>query len=364
MIYGIATTEIRNAQEYHTGPNPRYVVAFRDSDGQFVVIDSLSLDSYRVDKWFDYYGRDPNTGGWNHHYAYCYEYYFEHPIPRPSTENIFIGHIMDSIGNTSSSPAQQTRGFAGRLPDGTIEIDRWWRTLDSVNWQDEGQLMIEYGHSLSHTLWGVYFPIIRPDSLLCGRVENFRLEERETDHVKLAWETTRPFRDLHSGRFQIALGGLGPRPDTTNILTFNDTTATLTGLDSGVWYSAWVRGECCHCGCPMHGDTLIWGPWRGPVQFYLGSHQPGTQGIATTDGGETLFSLSPNPASGTVTVEVDRERLQGAFLQVVNLEGHIVAESMVETSKFDIDISALPAGVYLVHIYTPEGTATRRLVVK
>lgn len=365
LIYGIATTVIRNAQEYHTGPNPRFVIARRESNGDFVVTDSLTLDSYRVDKMYDYYGVDPNDGVWYHSYKYLYEYYFDQPIVMPHADNFFVGSMMDSMGNIGSRPEVQTRLTCGMLPQGTaMESDCFWamRSVAPYDWVDlssfEGVRM-----------WGVFFPIIRPDSLICGKVVNFRMEEWETDHVKLAWGTTRPFRDLHTGHFQIALGGLGPRPDTTNILTFSDTTAVLQGLDSGVWYSTWVRAECCHCGCPMHGDTLIWGPWRGPVQFYLGSRQPGTEGIESVENQGLKFSLSPNPAKGTVTVEMGETQRDASLqtIQVVDMEGRVVLTQPWEgaaAQPLTLDISGLAAGVYLVRINTPMSTATRKLMVE
>ena len=352
-IYGIATTVLRMAQDYHTGPNPRFVIAIRDRNGEFVVTDSMTLDSYHVDKMYDYYGVDPNNGVWSHSYKYCYEYYFDHPVYMPHAENFFVGSIMDSLCHMGAI-AMQTRMTNGILPHGTLDTGVFWGTRNSFDWLD-------IAYNSGRATWGVFFPIIRPDSLLCGRVENFRMEEWEADHVKLAWETTRPFRDLHSGRFQIALGGLGPRPDTTNLLMFNDTTAVLQGLDSGMWYSAWVRGECDHCGCPMHGDTLIWGPWCGPVQFYLGSHQPGTQGIEDVDTPGPQFSLSPTPASGTVTVAT--EGLQGT-VAILDLKGRELLSVLLVGRETVVDVAALAAGTYVVRVSTAEGFSTKKLTIR
>ena len=87
-----------------------------------------------------------------------------------------------------------------------------------------------------------------------------------------------------------------------------------------------------------------------------------------------MFALSPNPASQTVTVEVfgvtsqgetrqGEETRQAASLQIINLEGRIVAESRVEGEKTDLDVSHLSAGVYLVRLQTPQGSATRKLTI-
>ena len=123
-------------------------------------------------------------------------------------------------------------------------------------------------------------------------------------------------------------------------------------------YEVRARKACDYLDSPYH--TLAWSEWSEPRAFNY-THR--VEGIGEVE--EAMqFTLSPNPASGTVTVEIDREGLQGTFLQIVNLKGHIVAESIVKGPMFDLDISALPTGVYMVLLNTPEGVSVRRLVVK
>ena len=122
-------------------------------------------------------------------------------------------------------------------------------------------------------------------------------------------------------------------------------------------YEVRARKACDYLDSPYH--TLVWSEWSEPRAF---NYMHRVEGIGEVDA-MADFRLSPNPARGTVTVEIDQERLQGAFLQIVNLEGHIVAESIVKGPMFDLDISALPAGVYLVRVGTTDGTATRKLVI-
>lgn len=122
-------------------------------------------------------------------------------------------------------------------------------------------------------------------------------------------------------------------------------------------YEVRARKACDYLESPYH--TLVWSEWSEPRAF---NYMHRVEGIGEVDA-MADFRLSPNPARGTVTVEIDQERLQGAFLQIVNLEGHIVAESIVKGPMFDLDISALPTGVYLVRVGTTDGTATRKLVI-
>ena len=354
VLYGIATTVLRPDTGYFTNPGAlRFVVAGHNTTNVIDVRASMSIDSYRVDKMFDYFVQNDEQYGPSHIYRYMHEYYFEHPIPLRDFPNPFlIGLLMDS-----SITAYNYYDLAYNQPFYTYS-----RCNGHMRWLFRDTPFHDWDSIPMQGNWGVFFPIVRPDSLLCGRVENFRLEERGEDFARLAWHPSRPFRDLYSGTFQVALGGLGPQPDTSNILTCSDTLATLTGLDSGVWYSTWVRGECCHCGCPMHGDTLIWGPWRGPLQFYLGSRQPGIQEIEAMDPNE-IFSLSPNPANKWLTATFG-ETLHDASLQIINMEGQVVDERGISGAQAILDISALQAGIYLLRLCTVKGTATRKLVVE
>ncbi len=359
ILYGIATTVLRPYTGYFTNPEAmKFVVAGRNTTNVIDVIASMSIDSYRVDKMFDYFVQNDDQYGSTHIYRYMTEYYFDHPIPLKDLPNPFlIGILMDS-----SITANNYYNLVCNPP-----VYTYSRCNGYMRWLFRNTPLHEWDTIPMQHIWGVFFPIVRPDSLLCGKAENFRVEECGDDYAVLAWHPSRPFQDLYSGRFQIALGGLGAQPDTTNILTFSDTVATITGLDSGVWYSAWVRGECCHCGgCPIHGDTLIWSPWRGPVQFYLSNTHPGTQGIATEDGEEVLFSLSPNPASGTVTVAWPKTLETVRSVELVDMAGQVMLTLSIplpDTRSIMLDTSPLPSGVYLIRLYTPKTIVARKLTV-
>ena len=333
---------------------PTYGIMTKEGDN-WIVLDSANFDSYRVVCAYNY-GND-RYGHSNP--QYCYEYYFDNPVMVNGP--VYIG-LLNTINHSQAR-------FGSTL------YDRHF-TIQSVGCGDPNIIEeIWYFKSTLNGTWigpssdwhwrrsfGGFFPIVEPDRLLCGAVENFRLEERGDDYAVVAWHPSRPFEGLYSGRYQVAVGGLGPAPDTSNILTFADTTATVTGLDSGVWYSLWVRGECDHGGCPMHGDTLIWSPWRGPLQFYLGSRQPGSQGIAEADGTGTALTLVPNPARGRVAVALGDGPVRGA-LSLVDAKGSEVLRLDDAQLPLSLDTSPLAPGVYHLRLSTEAGSYARKLVV-
>ncbi len=83
---------------------------------------------------------------------------------------------------------------------------------------------------------------------------------------------------------------------------------------------------------------------------------------------EESFSLFPNPTTGKATIELGR--LQGTpyELSVVTVAGQAVQLRQIPASagafRAQIDLSGMPAGVYLVRLSSEAGTLTRRLIVE
>ena len=117
--------------------------------------------------------------------------------------------------------------------------------------------------------------------------------------------------------------------------------------------------------------------------FDTASHD--TTGIALVANPAVLFPLSPNPATGKVTVTLGhtpQSRTHSSVskadsspnlgeqlvLTLRNAAGHEVLrkEFSIVNSQFSttIDLSSLPAGAYFVTLTTPTASSTQRLVVK
>ena len=79
---------------------------------------------------------------------------------------------------------------------------------------------------------------------------------------------------------------------------------------------------------------------------------------------ENLYvKVYPNPATSSVTIELDREG-DGSPLscRLFDLSGRMLRDFQVTENKFDVDIDNLPSGIYLLHLQSMDGSV--RQVVK
>jgi hypothetical protein len=86
-----------------------------------------------------------------------------------------------------------------------------------------------------------------------------------------------------------------------------------------------------------------------------------TQGIQRLSNLDRFTQLTPNPASVAVRV-FSSYRLQSVVLY--DLQGRPVLEQKAEGLFATVDVSALSRGTYIAAISTPQGIATKKLILK
>jgi hypothetical protein len=73
----------------------------------------------------------------------------------------------------------------------------------------------------------------------------------------------------------------------------------------------------------------------------------------------SVFSLSPNPTSGLFEIG----NTSGIFMvKVLDLTGRVVAVKDLQTGTASLDLTALPAGTYLVQVHTKNAVSVKRLI--
>ena len=203
-------------------------------------------------------------------------------------------------------------------------------------------------------MWGIVFPIlklpcpaprVRVGTNFSGRVEFHWNPGGDTMLYQLA------FHSADDGRLMFETDTL---TDTT--FTLVDSIAPAEMVNGR--YEVRVRKACDYTGAPIL-NPLVWSDWSEPRTF---NYMHRVEGIEDIESFGPQFTLSPNPAKGTVTVEgaAEVERVE-----IVDMEGRVViGERPLAGSPSTVDISHLAPGVYLVRLSGPTGSATRKLVVE
>lgn len=187
------------------------------------------------------------------------------------------------------------------------------------------------------------FPIIRRDCDTCPQVRNVELFKGSSTQFFLRWQ-----RGNNHRNWQVSYGPAGIAPEDGTMLIFNQPQSSLITVDPDSDYVAYVRARC-----RFARDE--WGAWSDPVSIRLNANAIDPM-IPTTD-----FTLTPNPASGTVTIiGIDGE----SSIEIIDMSGRIITELSTQNTAHSIDISNLPVGSYVVRLTTAHGTTAHRLQVK
>ncbi len=162
----------------------------------------------------------------------------------------------------------------------------------------------------------------------------------------------------------------------SSVLLISDPDAvqhTLQGLDSNSYYHVRLR-KLCRYATPTY-DTIVPSDWT--EVFTIGNPTPPCDTTDTTIvdttivdttgihlAGSLRLELQPNPASDMVELTLDAP--DGGRLTLTDLAGREVLQMAIPapTTTLHLDIHALPAGAYLLKVSTPNGTASRRLLVQ
>jgi hypothetical protein len=79
------------------------------------------------------------------------------------------------------------------------------------------------------------------------------------------------------------------------------------------------------------------------------------------------LQVYPNPAGSTVTVEFSRQNSYNGLLELTTTDGHRVQSRDLrpDETRFTLDLTALPAGIYYVRTFLNNGEMlTRPLILK
>ena len=151
--------------------------------------------------------------------------------------------------------------------------------------------------------------------------------------------------------YEVAYIPEGGNWDNATTLETSDTSASIT-LPNDQCYQFRIRGLC-------GGRREAYGPWSDPVTLC-----PKTMGIECVESPSTI-SLTPNPAKDKVAVTLlPPIAPSDCTLTLADASGREILRFAHPDTHLQIDLTTLPAGLYLVTLTTPKGSNTQKLVVE
>ncbi|MBP5528033.1 MAG: T9SS type A sorting domain-containing protein [Bacteroidales bacterium] len=167
-----------------------------------------------------------------------------------------------------------------------------------------------------------------------------------------------------------------------SVVITTDSSYTFHSLPYNKRYKIQVRKQCHYA--TYNYDTTVYSPWTTNTStstFTLGVDTT-SSGIDTTGGGgggggidttstgivmvgNNVFTLNPNPVHGVVEVTLTQPLATNATLTLYDLGGREVRRQFLPAGSqhASFDTEGCPTGTYILKLLTPQGVASRRLVV-
>ena len=342
-VYGVAATAC-----YGNGKPPIAYLYEKDENGVKTLIDSVVYSVNNTKDCFFLYEQYCHNLDYNYEHSFskpklftvsCMEIYFD--TPKNVEDTIVVEVFMDRNDATTTYDAGAMYFVVDQSFESTIK-ELFYNFVDGT-YHDIGQ----------RDRHGLIFPIVE---LRCrGEAPAPRVEEKGNGWARLSWSP-----DYVEEDYMVGVGRYGTEPADSLIFEVprGDTSFTITGLENGYPYAVWVKKGCRYA--PGGYDTVVWGDWGRYVSLYL---PPDTTGIlAAEESGE--LKVYPNPAHGVLTVDLNEVNDAVAELTLSDLGGREVLRMKAERPLTKVDVSALPAGLYLLQAASPGKVYRRRVAVE
>lgn len=206
---------------------------------------------------------------------------------------------------------------------------------------------------IDSTTYPTIFAIIEVDTVglpydtlrfTCSVPTSLRVIARDNYFARIEWVD-----NSDNAEWMVSVVSAGGNPDDGRMIITSSKNVLINGLSPDTSYNVYVKGWC---------KKTMWEGWSEWSDYVTLEAMP-PHGIAVPVG--ERFSLSPNPASGTVTVTTEAQ--QGT-LTVVDMQGRQVLSMPLTGKETVVDIRALAAGTYIVSLNTPKGHSSLKLTVE
>jgi hypothetical protein len=117
---------------------------------------------------------------------------------------------------------------------------------------------------------------------------------------------------------------------------------------------------------PINHRIYVTSFWDS-LLFVFRDDLPGVSDNRTPLARPLTFDIAPSVTSGLLTIHLNHGTLEPstpATLSVFSPSGSLVSSFTLHSSRFTLDLSSLPSGVYLTRLVSAGRTATRKLIIK
>lgn len=258
----------------------------------------------------------------------------------PATPTAISGNTSVAAGSTniySTTPVSGATSYVWTLPNGWTGSSTT-SSITTVAGTNGGTISVAArnacGTSSARTL-AVTVP--------CGIPQNPRETTITTTLITLAWDAV-PGATLYE-----IVGSRGNQLPQS--ITTTNTSKSFSGniVAPGKNYNWKVRAQCAQG----------WGEYTTVRTFTT----PLALGEGSAAKSAVNLTVSPNPTNGTFTLQLDEAPTASTTtLRVYNSLGKLLSQQTLRTTSTELHINDQPAGVYFVHLSTPNEESVIRLV--
>jgi len=183
-----------------------------------------------------------------------------------------------------------------------------------------------------------------------------------TGHVFKSTNAGGTWTDISTSLPDVPFHSILIDPDFTNVIYAGCDFGLFVSTDGG---ATWVAHNSGMPDATMIFDLVASPSDRSLMAFthgrgvYTRSLNDVVTGIAPVTG-SIPFTLFPNPANEVLNVSLRQS--EAAFLRIYNLQGQLLREEIVAGPRTLLDVSALPAGAYLLQLESKGKRSAKRFI--
>ena len=243
-------------------------------------------------------------------------------------------------GNVNNNPYF----WSGDLP----KLNRWYLLVGYVH---------KIGHNSTANLGRIYDGVTGE---IAGNMRDFKFGPNTQNVLHRAYlfsdTNTQDRQYFYSPRID-ELSGC--EPTINELLKINEESSLIFSFDT-----AGNQTQRFYCSDPEYCSPIA--ARKKDIEEYTSEEEFTEETREDTDNTSQL-KIYPNPTSGIATIEIQEELLDDIeFIKIYTANSVLIKELELKStkSKFNIDLSEQPIGLYFVHVHLSDGSSITKKILK